>query len=50
MSNAPPSRTISWRQIVQEADPDFTKRLYRPIIYEFSNGRTFEKDPSVYTD
>lgn len=46
----PPTRLISFQQVVIEADPDYQKLLLRPVIYEFSNGRRFVKDPSVYTD
>jgi hypothetical protein len=50
VTTLPPTRIISWLQKVQEADPDWQKKLIRPWIYEFSNGRRFYKDPNVYTD
>jgi hypothetical protein len=46
----PPSKTLSWQNLVQQADPNWLKGLTRPITYEFSNGRIFYADPSVYTD
>lgn len=46
----PPTRLISWLQTVEDADPNFQKGLLRPWIYQFSNGRLFVKDPTVYTD
>lgn len=47
---APPTTIKSFLQMVLEADPDYYNELYRPVIYEFSNGRKFKKDPNVYTD
>lgn len=46
----PPSRTLSWQQLVQEADPDWARKYQRPVCYVFSNGRKFVWDPQVYTD
>jgi hypothetical protein len=46
----PPTRLISWQNEVLSVDPDWHRKYTRPWIYEFSNGRTFERDPSVYTD
>lgn len=46
----PPTRIISWLQEVLYNDPHYNQLRLRPIIYEFSNGRTFEADPNVYTD
>lgn len=46
----PPTVIKSWQQQVLEADPDYYRQLLRPVIYKFSNGRNFVKDPSVYTD
>lgn len=46
----PPTTIVSFAQKVQEADPNYSRGLFRPWIYEFSNGRRFEKDPNVYTD
>lgn len=34
--------------IVRELDPDYDKQLRRPIVFEFSNGRTFERRPDPY--
>lgn len=45
----PPSRTLSWQQQVQEADPEWQQRYLRPVVYEFSNGRVFTLNPQVYT-
>lgn len=49
MANIPASRTISWQQQVQEADPAWQQRYQRPTVYEFSNGRTFQWRPDTYT-
>lgn len=46
----PPTRILNWQQEVLYADPEWNKGLLRPIVYEFSNGRTFQWDPNVYTD
>jgi hypothetical protein len=46
----PPTKIISWLQEVLYNDPLFNQERVRPIIYEFSNGRTFVADPNVYTD
>jgi len=46
----PPTRIISWTGLVQEADPDFYRRLLQPIIYEFSNGRCFVNPVPYYQD
>lgn len=40
-SPAPPTRILSWRQMVQEADPNFVRLSLQPWVYEFSNGRLF---------
>jgi hypothetical protein len=45
----PPTRILSWQQMVEENDPDYYKRLLRAITYEFSNGRRFVGVPNVYT-
>lgn len=50
MVNTPPIKTINFKQLVLEADPNWEKENLRPVIYEFSNGRKFVKDPQVYTD
>lgn len=46
----PPTRILSWMQEVLYADPQWAQLYRRPVVYEFSNGRTFEWDPTVYTD
>ena len=46
----PPTRQISWEQTVREADPSYQRELIKPVIYTFSNGREFVKDPDVYTN
>jgi hypothetical protein len=45
----PPSRTISWQQEVMANDPLWSQQALRPVIYEFSNGRTFTRNPNPYT-
>jgi hypothetical protein len=37
----PPTRIISWRQLVLEAEPGWTRASVQPVVYEFSNGRLF---------
>lgn len=37
----PPTRILSWLQMVQEADPNFRQMSNRPMAYVFSNGRMF---------
>lgn len=49
-SPPPPTRIISWRQMVLDADPDWSRNYQRPKVYFFSNGREFEWDPNTYTD
>lgn len=49
MASPPSSRTLSWLQQVQEADPQWQKNYIRPVVYEFSNGRTFTWRPDQYT-
>jgi hypothetical protein len=46
----PPSRTLNWQQQVTNADPNWTKSYQRPWVYQFSNGRLFYFDPSIYVD
>lgn len=45
----PPSRTLSFQALVIESDPDWARKYQRPVVYKFSNGRTFEFRPDVYT-
>lgn len=49
MANPPPTRTISWQQQVNEADPYWNKDYQRPVVYRFSNGRVFQWNPATYT-
>lgn len=49
MASLPTSRTLSWQQLVIEADPEWAKKYQRPVVYEFSNGRTFTDRPDRYT-
>lgn len=44
----PPTRILSWQQMVQEADPNWTRLLAQPVIYEFSNGRAFIQPVPAY--
>jgi len=46
---APPTRIISFQQLVQEADPNWNRAKQRPWIYSFSNGRRFLGRPDIYT-
>jgi len=43
------SRTISWQQLVQEADPDWLRKYQRYWIYEFSDGSHWDWRPDIYT-
>ena len=46
----PPTRILSWQQQVLEADPSWSRLYYRPINYEFSNGREFQRPaPPLYS-
>lgn len=45
----PPTRILSWQQLVLEADPDYQRLNQRPVVYQFSNGRTFVERPDIYT-
>lgn len=47
-TNLPPTRLISWQQIVLEADDDWYARKLRPLQYRFSNGRTFYASNPAY--
>lgn len=46
----PPTRLLSWEALVSAADPNWRTEGLRPWVYEFSNGRRFLDDPTVYTD
>lgn len=44
------SRTISWQQVVEEADPNWQRDKLRPKWYYFSNGKIFKwNGPGIYT-
>lgn len=45
----PPTRIISWQSEVLANDPDYQLNATKPIIYEFSNGRLFRRNPNPYT-
>ncbi len=46
----PPTRILSWLQMVVEADPNYEYELRRPVIYEFSNGRKFRAPANPYAN
>ena len=46
----PPTRILSWSQMVREADPNYTKLSLQPWIFEFSNGRLFVDWMPLYSD
>lgn len=45
----PATRQISWRALVEEADPDWLNSYLRPVVYRFSNGRKFYSPPNPYS-
>ena len=45
----PPTRILSWSQMVREADPDFTRLSLRPVVYTFSKGRLVVDPIPLYT-
>lgn len=45
----PSTRIISWQAEVLAADPQWNQLRTRPVIFEFSNGRTFTQNPTLYT-
>lgn len=45
----PPTRILSWSQMVKEADPNYVRLSLQPWVYEFSNGRLFVDSLPVYT-
>lgn len=45
----PPTRILSWAQMVREADPGFSRQSLQPVVYEFSNRRVFVDPIPVYT-
>lgn len=42
------SRQISWRSLVEKADPDWRKEYLSPVAYNFSNGRQFRQKVNPY--
>ena len=46
----PPTRMLSWVQMVREADPAFTRSSLQPRAYELSNGRVFIDPVNLYTN
>lgn len=47
--SAPPTRILSWQQLVLEADPLWQRENIQPWIYEFSNRRRFWQTIPTYT-
>lgn len=45
----PPTRILSFQQIVSENDPRWQRDHDRPWVYEMSNGRRFGYNPDTYT-
>lgn len=45
----PPTRQLSWTQLVRDSDPNFTRLSLQPWCYEFSNGRLFVDTLPTYT-
>lgn len=45
----PPTRIISWQQLVTEADPNWSRLNRQPVIYEFSSGRAFVAPSPMYS-
>lgn len=45
---APPTRILSWQQLVLEADPDWRRLSLQPWVFDFSNGRLFVDWLPVY--
>lgn len=46
--SAPPTRILSWQQLVLEVDPNFARERQQPWIYRESNGRLFYAPPDPY--
>jgi hypothetical protein len=44
----PPTRIISFSQLVQEADPNYRRTSLQPVTYEFQSGRKFIQPVNVY--
>lgn len=42
------TRILSFEQLCLEADPDMVRKSRTPWIYEFSNGRLFNRSPNPY--
>lgn len=45
----PPTRILSWSQMVREADPNFTRESLQPWVYQYSNSRRFLDTLPTYT-
>jgi hypothetical protein len=45
---APPTRLLSWQQLVLEADPNWRRLSLQPWAFDFSNGRLFVDWLPVY--
>jgi len=44
----PPTRILSFQQIVLEADPNWRALSLQPVAYEFTNGRLFVQPVDPY--
>lgn len=44
----PPTRILSWQQMVREADPNYTRLSLQPWVYQFSSGRLFVDPLPLY--
>jgi hypothetical protein len=42
------TRILSFEQLCLEADPDMVRKSRTPWIYEFSNGRLFNREANPY--
>lgn len=47
---APPTRILSWQQMVLEVDPTYQRNSLQPWVFEFSNGRLFVDWLPVYNN
>jgi hypothetical protein len=45
----PPTRILSFQQMVTEADPNWSKDRLKSVAYEMSNGRQFFFNNQTYT-
>ena len=48
-TSPPPTRYLSWAQLVREADPNYTRLSLQPWVYDFSNGRLFVDALPLYS-